>query len=225
MIKLLVVTVLIVLTLCAAIVAQNTNSSTAVRPRSTNTNASPAKSQRATDTQRPNTTASAVRTSQNKPKTVAPAAPGSTGVVAAFNALIEGIRRANVNAVTSVYWNSPKLVLFNNNGTVTKGWEQMRKNRETSYPDLKDVKLEVRDLSVMMLGPDGAVVSCLWTQSQVYKGTPETASGRMTLVFKRVGKDWKAVHLHTSPDKPEPSRVLPSERATPAASPSPTPTP
>ncbi|HYU99997.1 MAG TPA: nuclear transport factor 2 family protein, partial [Pyrinomonadaceae bacterium] len=100
--------------------------------------------------------------------------------------------------------------------------DQMRRNRESSYPDVKDVKLDIRDLSITMLGRDGAVVSCLWTQSQTYKGTPETATGRMTLVFKRVGKDWKAIHLHTSPDRPDPSRVLPSEQV-PAATSSPTP--
>jgi len=129
--------------------------------------------------------------------------------------LLNGIRHADAKAVTSVYLNSPRLVLFNNNGTVTKGWEQLRKNRESAYRDVKDVKLDVRDLSITMLGRDGAVVSCLWTQSQTYKGTPETATGRMTLVFKRVGKDWKAIHLHTSPDRPEPTRVLPSEQSTP----------
>ncbi len=123
----------------------------------------------------------------------------------------------NVKAVSNVYWNSPRLILFNNNGTVTKGWEQMRKNRESSYRDTKDIKLDVRDVAISMLGRDGAVVSCLWTQSQTYKGTPETATGRMTLVFKRVGKDWKAIHLHTSPDRPEPTRVLPSEQSTPEA--------
>ena len=160
------------------------------------------------------------------PTTAAPAeqtAPtGPEAVRAAFNKLLDGIRKANVKAVTDVYWNSPQLNLFNYNGTVTKGWEQMRKNRESSYPDLKDVKLDVRDVSITMLGRDGGVVSCLWTQSQTYKGTPETATGRMTLVFKRVGKDWKAIHLHTSPDKPDPSRVLPSEQA-PASTPSPNP--
>ncbi len=144
--------------------------------------------------------------------------------MAAFNSLLEGIRHADVNAVTNVYWNSPRLVLFNNNGTVTKGWEQVRKNRESSYPELKDVKLETRDVSVTMLGRDGAVVSCLWTQTQTFKGTPETASGRMTLVFKRVGNTWKAIHLHTSPDAPNPATILPSEQV-PAAKPSPTPTP
>ena len=144
-------------------------------------------------------------------------------MVEAFNKLREGIQKADVDLVTSVYWKSPGLILFNNNGTVTKGWEQMRKNRESSYPEIKDVKLDVRDVSVVMLGRDGAVLNCLWTQSQTYKGTPETASGRMTLVFKKIGKDWKVVHLHTSPDKEDPSRVLPSERETPTPGPPPPP--
>ncbi|MGB7925405.1 MAG: nuclear transport factor 2 family protein [Pyrinomonadaceae bacterium] len=146
------------------------------------------------------------------------------GVVAAFNALLDGIRRADVNAVTATYWNSPQLVLFNNNGTVTRGWEQMRENRASSYPEMKDVKLEVRDVRTQMLGRDGAVVTCLWTQSQTYRGTPETASGRMTIVFRNTGGAWKAIHLHTSPDRPDPSRLLPSEQTeTPATTPAPTP--
>lgn len=151
--------------------------------------------------------------------------PLTEGVVAAFDNLIEGIRRADVNAVTAVYWNSPQLILFNNNGTVTKGWEQMRKNRESSYPEVKDVKIEVRDRRVQMLGRDGAVVTCLWTQSQTFRGTPETASGRMTMVFRRAGTTWKAIHLHTSPDAPDPARVLPSEQTTEPPTPKPTPKP
>jgi ketosteroid isomerase-like protein len=147
------------------------------------------------------------------------------GVLAAFNALLDGIRHADVNAVTGIYWNSPQLLLFNNNGTVTRGWEQMRENRAASYPEMKDVKLDVRDLRVQMLGRDGAVVTCLWTQSQTFHGTPETATGRMTLVFRNVGGTWKAVHLHTSPDKPDPSRLLPSETETPTPAPTPKPKP
>ena len=142
------------------------------------------------------------------------AAP-STSVLAAFDKIIEGVRRANVDLATSGYWNSPQLVLFNYNGSVTKGWDQMRKNREASYPDIKDVKLDIRDKHAVMLGRDGAVVTCLWTQSMTFRGTPETDTGRMTLVFKRVGTEWKAVHLHTSQDKPDASRVPASEQPTP----------
>lgn len=219
MVKRIALTVLIGLTLATTLFAQNTNSSTVTeRPRSTNSNKAPEK---ATDTTKPSTTAPAVRSSQRKPVVATPPATGSAAVLAAFEKLLNGIRKADAKSVADVYWNSPRLLLFNNNGTVTKGWDQMRKNRESSYPDLKDVKLEVRDLSVMMLGRDGAVINCLWTQSQTYKDTPETATGRMTLVFRRVGTVWKAVHLHTSPDRPDPSRVLPSEQASPTPSPTP----
>jgi ketosteroid isomerase-like protein len=172
-------------------------------------------------------------TSQTKAPATTPApAPvqtASEAVLATFNKLIDGVRHADVKAVTSVYENSPRLNLYNYNGSVTKGWEQMRMNRESSYPEIKDVDLKLRDVNVTMLGRDGAVVTALWTQSQIYKGTPETASGRMTVVFKRVGTAWKAIHLHSSPDQPNPAVIPPSERSTaspaPTASPTPTATP
>lgn len=213
----------LVFALSSITVAQNTNSSTPNRPRTTNTNTStpPASPQKSTDTQAPTTSPQTQRT-EAKPKVAAAEVPGSSGVVSAFNALVDGIRKANVKMVTGVYLNSPRLLLFNNNGTVTRGWEQLRKNRESSYPHMKDVSLDVKDVQITMLGRDGALVTCLWAQSQTYQETPETASGRMTLVFKRTGKDWKAVHLHTSPDKPDPSRVMPSEQA-PTPTPAPTP--
>ncbi len=206
------------LSVSTVLCAQNTNSSGTVteRPRTTNTNRKT--DEPATETAKPATKSSAPRSTQNKPEG-STQAPGSGPVLAAFESLVDGIRKSNVNDVTSVYWKSPRLLLFNNNGTVTKGWEQMRKNRESSYPDIKDVKLDVRDLSITMMGRDAALVTCLWTQAQTYKGTPETATGRMTLVFRRFGNNWRAVHLHTSPDRPDPSLVLPSEEPTPAPTP------
>ena len=222
MIKRLLVSTVMVFAASFGAMAQNSNSSTTtVRPRTTaqtNTNKA-ADPQKNTDVQQPATTATTPHKTETKPKVAAAETPGSQAVIAAFNALINGIRHADVKVVTGIYLNSPRLILFNNNGTITRGWEQLRKNREASYRDMKDVKLDVRDLSITMLGRDGAVVSCLWTQSQNFKGAPETATGRMTLVFKRVGKDWKAIHLHTSPDRPDPSRVLPSEQV-PTSTPS-----
>jgi len=157
-----------------------------------------------------------------KPVVTAQQAPGSEGVLAAFNGLLNGIRHASVAEVTSAYWNSPRLSLFNYNGTVTKGWDQVKKIRESAYPEIKDVKLDVRDVAVTMLGRDAALVSCQWTQTQTYKGAPETASGRMTLVFRRIGTAWKAIHLHSSPDSPNPASIPPSEQV---EKPSPVPTP
>lgn len=217
--KRLAMIVTIVLMLSTLAVAQNANSSpapTKVRPRTTA--AKPAASPRVkpAQTETPGPAPSVT-------KKVSTATPGSEAVLAAFNRIRDGIRHANVNEVTEPYWNDKQLLLFNNNGTVTRGWDQMRKNRESSYPDMKDVKLDVRDVRVSMLGRDGALVTCLWTQSQNYKGVSETASGRMTLVFKRVGNAWKVIHLHTSPEVPIPSRVLPSEQTTPSPAATPKP--
>lgn len=196
----------LILLTCGVVAAQNSNSSTTTeRPRTTNTNQA-----------KPAATPAAKKPA---PATTAATESASDGVLAAFNALLAGIRHASVDEVMSAYWNNPRLSLFNYNGSVTKGWDQVRKNRASSYPEIKDVKLDVRDVAVTMLGTTGAMVTCQWTQSQDYKGTPETASGRMTLVFKRVGNAWKAIHLHSSPDAPNPSVIPPSEK--PVASPTP----
>lgn len=142
----------------------------------------------------------------------------------AFNSLVDGIRRSDAEDVMKLYWNSPQLALFNNNGSLTRGWEQSHKNRVSLYEKMKDVKLDVRDVRVKTLGPSAALITCLWDQAQTADGQPEHATGRLTLVYQKIGTDWKIVHAHTSPDKPNPANVLPSERipetdATPAQSP------
>lgn len=219
---------LVALASSPALLAQNTNSSSTGtgRPRTSTPPKAPAASPQATppatETEQPSAPSTAPKTMAKKPVVSSQPATGSDAVVAAFNGLIDGIRHANVDEVMGQYYNSRTLTLFNYNGTVTKGWDQVRKNRESSYPEIKDVKLDVRDVSVTMLGRDGATVTCLWTQSQTYKGNPETVSGRMTLVFKRVGTAWKAIHLHSSSDNPNPTVVPPSEQQ-PKASPSPAP--
>ena len=206
---------------CAVVAcAQNSNSST-TEPYSgpstrTRTMAPPKPSPTPrTVTKSPTTQAtptSTPRAARNEPS--GQASP-SGSVLAAFNNLLDGIRNADVKGVTGAYQNTPRLLLFNYNGTVTKGWDQLKANREASYPNIKDVKLEVRDLRVTMLGTTAALITCQWMQSMSFNGTPETDTGRMTIVFRKIGKDWKAIHLHTSPDNPDPSRIPASEQSSP----------
>lgn len=133
----------------------------------------------------------------------------------AFERLLEGIRQVDAAKVMSVYENSDRTLFFNNNGSVTLGWETMRENRESLYEKTKNVSLDVTGVRVEMLGPRAAYVSCKWKQSQEYDGKLEQASGRMTLIFRLIGKEWKIVHAHTSPDNPPANRpVMPSERVT-----------
>jgi ketosteroid isomerase-like protein len=138
------------------------------------------------------------------------------GVRDAFDRLVEGIKQSDAEKVMSVYEKSDKILFFNNNGSATGGWDEMKKQREASYANAKNVTLDITGLRVEMLSVNSAYLTCKWKQSQEYDGKLENASGRMTVVFKLIGKEWKAVHLHTSPDSPSSARpVFPSERETP----------
>ncbi|MCA1613115.1 MAG: nuclear transport factor 2 family protein [Acidobacteria bacterium] len=210
----------ITLALAAAAVAQNTNSSTTApprtaRPSNANTAATPAPPQG--ESQPPDPAAARSRARRAASASTPAGSAASQAVRAVFDNLIKGIERSDVDAVMALYWNSPQLVIFNNNGTVTRGWDQVKSNRASSYPEAKEVKIDARDVRVQTLGRDGAVVTCLWRQSQEYRGTPETAAGRLTVVFRLVNNGWKIVHTHSSPEAPDPSRLLPSEQAAPPA--------
>ena len=213
MVKRFLVIVSVALTTATLALAQNTNTNSGtastrpltVAPKPSPTPKTPTKSAD------PEASAATQKTRRTEAGQVSPSSP----VLTAFNKIIDGIRHSNVDMNTGGYWKSASLILFNYNGSVTKGWDQMRKNRETSYPEMKDVRLDISDYHIQMLGRDGAIVTCLWTQSQTFKGQPDSASGRMTLVFKRFGTEWKAVHLHTSPDKPDASRIPASEQSPP----------
>ena len=131
----------------------------------------------------------------------------------AFETMMDGIRQSDAEKVMGVYDKNDRILFFNNNGSVTAGWDQMLENRKSSYAKAKNVTLDITGLRVEMLSPTSAYVTCKWKQTQEFEGKPESASGRMTLVFKKIGKEWKAVHAHTSPDNPPPARpVMPSER-------------
>ena len=141
-----------------------------------------------------------------------PADP-SNGVRVAFDRLVEGIKQVDADKVMAAYDKSDRLLIFNNNGTATLGYDNVKTNVDATYARIKNVTLEITGLRVEMLGPKSAYVSCKWIQGQEFDGKLETSSGRMTLVYKLVGKDWKITHRHTSPDRPDASRpVFPSER-------------
>jgi ketosteroid isomerase-like protein len=215
MVKRFLVIVSIVLAAASLAWAQNSNSNSGPSTRTRTVAPTPTPTPKTvTKPAEPKTAAT-----KPKPKTTTTQASGqvtsSTSVLTAFNNLLDGIRHADVKAATNAYQNTTRLVLFNFNGSVIKGCEQLKANREASYAEMKDVKLDVRDVRVTMLGRDAALITCVWTQSMEFRGKAETDSGRMTIVFRKVSKDWKAIHLHTSPDRPDPSRIPASEQTQP----------
>lgn len=146
-------------------------------------------------------------------KAAAGKADPAKGVRDAFDRLIDGVQQVDVDKVMAAYEKSDRLLIFNNNGSATNGWDNVKANVTATYAKLSNVTLDVTGLRVEMMGKTAAYVSCKWKQSQENDGKLENASGRMTLVFRLVGKEWKIVHRHTSPDNPGPTRpVFPSER-------------
>ena len=138
------------------------------------------------------------------------------GVREAFERLVEGIRQVDGEKVMASYEKSDRLLIFNNNGSATIGWDNVKANIDASYPKIKNVTLDITGLRVEMLSKTAAYVSCKWKQSQEFEGVLESSAGRMTLIYKLIGKDWKVSHRHTSPELPAANRpVLPSERSDP----------
>ena len=149
-------------------------------------------------------------------KAAAAKVDASRGVRDAFDRLIDGIKQVDADKVMAAYKKSPNLLIHNNNGTTTRGWDTIRSNVEATFSHVKNVTLDTTGVQVEMIGKTAAFVSCKWRQTQEYDGKLEDSSGRMTLVFQLVGKDWKITHRHTSPDNPGPNRpVFPSERTNP----------
>lgn len=141
-----------------------------------------------------------------------PADP-TKGVRDAFDRLVEGIRQVDAEKVMSSYEKNDRLLIFNNNGTATIGWETVKSNVESTFARVKNVTLDISGLRVEMLGKTSAYLSCKWKQTQEFDGKLEDSAGRMTLIYKLVGKEWKIAHRHTSPDRPDATRpVFNSER-------------
>src|SRR5215510_14067358 len=69
-----------------------------------------------------------------------------------FDRLVEGIRQADAAKAMSVFEKSDRILVFNNNGSATIGWDQMRQNRESLYAKTKNVSLEITGLRIEMLG-------------------------------------------------------------------------
>src|SRR5207237_7919713 len=113
-------------------------------------------------------------------KTGGAKADPTMGVHVAFDRLVEGIKQVDVDKVMSVYEKSNSLLIFNNSGTATIGWDNVKANVMAAYAKVSNVTLDITGLKIQMLGPKGSYVTCKWKQSQENDGKLENASGRMT---------------------------------------------
>lgn len=93
-------------------------------------------------------------------------------VKAAFEKLMDGIREVDAAKVLDAYEKSDRILIFNNNGSATIGWENIKSNTESSYPKIKNVTLDITGLRIEMLSKTSAYVTCKWKQTQEYDARP-----------------------------------------------------
>src|SRR5258708_23864589 len=74
----------------------------------------------------------------------------------AFDRLIDGIKQVDVDKVMGSYEKSDRLLIFNNNGSATIGWDNVKSNVTASYAKIKNVTLDITGLHIEMLGPKAA---------------------------------------------------------------------
>lgn len=94
----------------------------------------------------------------------------------------------------SAYWKSEETV-FLSGDSVMRGWQTVLNRYRRGYPDRASMgKLAFTDLDFKLLGRDAAVVFGRWQLTR----EKDPARGMFTLIFRKIGKDWRIIHDHTS---------------------------
>ena len=87
------------------------------------------------------------------------------------------------------YWQSPEL-RFASGGSVTRGYEATLARYHKRYSNRSEMgQLNFDDLEVHLLGQDAAVVHGAWRLQR----EADEPSGLFTLIFRRIGPEWKIV--------------------------------
>lgn len=123
-----------------------------------------------------------------------------------LDAQVAAWNRGDLDGFMAGYWRDEQLT-FMSGDRVTRGWEATKARYQKKYftPD-KDGKLAERgelgfeELHVENLSPTAAVVRGRY----VLKLANETATGRFTLVFRKLPDGWKITSDHTSAADPPP---------------------
>jgi ketosteroid isomerase-like protein len=108
----------------------------------------------------------------------------------------EAWNRHDLEGFMAGYWNSPELTFFSG-ARENDGWQAAMERYRAVYasPGHEMGQLEFSGLRIEMLGPDAAFVRGAW---QLTMSDGKIRRGLFTLVFRRLGDEWKIVHDHTS---------------------------
>lgn len=101
--------------------------------------------------------------------------------------------QGNFEGFMAGYWKSESLT-FQSGNTRRKGWETLLAMYKKNYAGEKRGILEFTDIEMKVLTKELVLVLGRWKVT----ANEETKEGMFTLIFRRIGKNWKIIHDHSS---------------------------
>ena len=127
---------------------------------------------------------------------VGPSAGQEAAIRKVLQSQVAAWNRNDLEGFMAGYWNSPALTFFSG-ATETQGWQATVKRYRKKYqaPDSEMGQLEMADIQVELLGPQGGFVRGRW---QLTLSNGKQPHGLFTLIFREFPEGWRIIHDHTS---------------------------
>ena len=119
-----------------------------------------------------------------------------------LTAQVQSWNNKDLEAFMATYWKSPNLT-FSAGGKTTRGWQQTLERYQAKYPPEKMGALNFDKLEVSLLSKEVAMVLGTWELTWPEEGAGKEDSGKsskgnFSLVLKKIDKQWKIIHDHSS---------------------------
>ncbi len=113
---------------------------------------------------------------------------------AVLDAQVAAWNRGDIEAFMEGYARSPDTT-FVSGDTVTRGWQVVLDRYRRSYATRERMgTLSFSELEIKLLARDTAIVLGRWQLTRA----GDEPRGRFTLIFRRLGGNWRITHDHTS---------------------------
>jgi ketosteroid isomerase-like protein len=129
------------------------------------------------------------------------AATVRTDIQQAVRAYVDAVNKADISALVEMYSREPGVTSVGD-GEIIRGWDAIRSNADSIAGAEGKYKVSTGSIDVVPLSA-GYALALTSTIVTVKAGNQEVQlRGAMTLVFKKIGGEWKIIHDHTSSVSP-----------------------
>ena len=118
-------------------------------------------------------------------------------IISVLNKQIKSWNEGNIEGYMAGYHRSDSL-RFASEGNVYQGWIQTLQRYKERYPNKSSMGiLNFSDMQVTILSGSAALVFGKWN----LKRENDNPCGLFTLLFRKINKEWRIVHDHTSSEQ------------------------